>query len=417
MEIADINLLDLDRFTALEHHEMFATLRRDAPVFWHEEPDGPGFWNITRHADLVEVNREPELFSSEVGGISIFDPDPADDGMDMRGMQMLYTDPPKHTRYRRLVNKGFTPRMIGLIERYLEHRAVVIIDNVIELGSCDFVEDIAAELPLQAIAEIMGVPQEDRRLLFQWSNALIGIDDPEYGNEEGDHSDALTAAVELYGYVNQLAKDRASDPRDDIVTKLINAEIDGDRLSEMEFDMFMLLLTVAGNETTRNATSGGMYALLTHPDQWEALKADPDGLLETAVDEILRWSTPVLHFRRTATADTTVGGTRIRAGDKVVMWHISANRDETVFDDPFRFDVTRSPNDHISFGGGGAHYCLGANLARTELRLIFDEIIRRMPDMELAGEPSRLRSNFLAGIKHLPVTYPPGERVAPASVA
>lgn len=408
MQLSDIDLLDADRFVRQEHHEMFAVLRREAPVFWHDDHEGGGFWNVVKHADLREVNRNAELFSSERGGISIFDTSEDEEtGMDLRGLNMIYTDPPKHTRYRRLVSKGFTPRMIGLLEQYLEYRGRLIVDNVIERGSCDFVEDLASELPLQAIAEIMGVPQEDRHLIFKWSNDMIGMDDPEY---EGDPS---AAAMELYSYSHQLAAERAIDPQDDIITKLINAEIEGDRLTELEIDMFMLLLSVAGSETTRNATSHGMLALMDHPDQLELLMADLDGRLDTAIDEIIRWASPVLHFRRTATADCELGGHQIRENDKVVMWHVSANRDEDVFDDPFTFDVLRDPNDHVAFGGGGAHYCLGANLARAELRIIFREILTRIPDMTLAGEPKRLRSNFIGGIKHLPVTFTPGARVEP----
>jgi cholest-4-en-3-one 26-monooxygenase len=411
MELADIDLLDLDRFVRQEHHEMFKVLRAEAPVFWHPEPDGPGFWNVVTHADLVAVNRDTQLFSSEVGGISIPDIGQRGDvgsGVDPRGLMMLYMDPPKHTRYRLLVNKGFTPRMINLIEQYLRHRSVLIVDEVIERGECDFVVDLAAELPLQAIAEIMGVPQEDRSLLFDWSNRMIGIDDPEYAGDDG-----AAASMELFAYVDQLAKERAVDPRDDIVTKLINAEVEGDKLSEIEFDMFMMLLTVAGNETTRNATAHGMYALLTHPDQLAWLREDIDARLPTAVDEILRWATPVLHFRRTATADTRIGDQDVAAGDKVVMWHISANRDEAVFTDPFTFDLGRAPNEHVAFGGGGAHYCLGANLARMELNLIFREILTRIENPALAGPPERLRSNFIGGIKHLPITFRPGSRVDP----
>jgi cholest-4-en-3-one 26-monooxygenase len=408
-----IDLLDMDRFVRGEHHEMFRRLRAEDPVYWHDEPKGPGFWSVTKHADLVAVNRDATLFSSEVGGISIFDygdREGTSGGLDPRGLMMLYTDPPKHTRYRLLVNKGFTPRMIGLLEQYLTHRATLIVDNVIERGECDFVEDLSAELPLQAIADIMGVPQEDRRLLFEWSNKMIGVDDPEYQTEDNG-----TAAMELYAYVNALAKARQSDPRDDIVTKLINAEIDGDKLSEVEFDMFMLLLTVAGNETTRNTTSWGMHALLNNPDQLAYLQEDVDGRLDTAIEEILRWASPVLHFRRTATADTQIGDKAIKAGDKVVIWHISANRDEDVFADPFRFDVSRDPNDHIAFGGGGPHFCLGANLARMELRLIFREIVTRIPDMKIAGDVSFLRSNFIGGVKHMPVTFTPGKRVEPVA--
>jgi cholest-4-en-3-one 26-monooxygenase len=416
VSLDDINLLDLDRFQRLEHHEMFKRLREEAPIYWHDHPAAKGFWNVVQHADLVTVNRNATVFSSEIGGISIPDPNEYEQGgsgLDPRGLMMLYTDPPKHTRYRTLVGKGFTPRMIGLLEQYLLHRAVLIVDNIIETGSCDFVTDLAAELPLQAIAEIMGVPQEERKMLFDWSNRMIGLDDPEYA---GDPSDGANASAELYMYVNELAKQRKTDPRDDIVTKLINAEIDGDTLSELEFDMFMLLLTVAGNETTRNTTSWGMWALMQNPEQYQALVDDPDGKLDRAIEEILRWATPVYHFRRTAAEDTEIHGQAIAAGDKVVMWHTSANRDDTVFDDPFRFDIDRWPNKHIAFGGGGAHYCLGANLARMELKLIFREILERIPDMRLAGDVEMLRSNFIGGVKHMPVTYSPGVKKNPGPI-
>ena len=414
MSIPGVDLLDLDRFQRLEHHEMFRKLRNEAPVYWTDHPTAQGFWSISRHKDLVAVNRDTATYSSETGGVSILTPDEMGGeagGTDPRGLMMLYMDPPKHTRYRLLVNKGFTPRMIGLIEQFLKHRAVLIVDNIIERGSCDFVDDLAAELPLQAIAEIMGVPQEERRMLFDWSNRMIGIDDPEFADEDG-----AAASMELFMYSNSLAKKRREDPRDDIVTKLINAEVDGDRLSELEFDMFMMLLTVAGNETTRNTTAWGMWALMQNPEQYAALRGDIDGKLDHAIEEILRWATPVYHFRRTSTADTQIAGQEIKKDDKVVIWHTSADRDETVFDDPYSFNIERWPNEHIAFGGGGAHFCMGANLARMELKLIFREILERIPDMKLTAEPSMLRSNFIGGVKHMPVTYSVGARKNPDPV-
>ena len=407
MKLSDIDLLDPDRFMRMEHHEMFEVLRTEDPVHWTEEENG-GFWSITKHADLTTINRDAEGFSSEDGGINIAEMDSSGPEFDMRGQIMIMTDPPKHTRYRLLVNKGFTPRMIGLIEQHLRYRAELIVDSVIESGSCDFVTELAAELPLQAIAEIMGVPQDERYLLFDWSNRLVGADDPEYQAREGVN-EGTTAAAELYVYASELREKRREDPRDDVVTKLINGEVDGNRLTEAEFDLFILLLAVAGNETTRNATAHGMHALMTHPDEYAKLVANPD-LIDSAVEEILRWATPVLYFRRQARVEAEFRGRQIKPGDKVVMWHISANRDEEVFDDPFRFDIERSPNDHISFGGGGAHFCLGANLARAELRIIFDELIRRIPDMRMTGEPERLRSNFIGGIKHMPVEFSTGKR-------
>jgi cholest-4-en-3-one 26-monooxygenase len=411
MTTRTIDLLDLDRFQRLEHHEMFSRLRAEDPVSWHEEPDGAGFWNVVRHEDVLTVSRDSELYSSERGGVSIMDPE-GQGGFDTRGLMMLYTDPPKHTRYRLLVNKGFTPRMIGLLEQYLRHRSQLIVDNVIERGSCDFVVDLASELPLQAIAEIMGVPQEDRRLLFEWSNAMIGAEDPEF-QRDGENV-AQEASAALYAYANELAKERRRDPRDDIVTKLINAEVEGEKLSELEFDMFMLLLSVAGNETTRNATAWGMWALMQHPEQYAALRDDPDERMKPAIEEILRWASPVYHFRRTTTRTTELGGREFAEGDKVVMWYISANRDEAVFDDPFRFDISRDAEEQVAFGGGGHHFCLGANLARMELQLIFREILERIPDMHTAEQPQVLRSNFIGGVKHMPVEFTPGARRAPA---
>jgi cholest-4-en-3-one 26-monooxygenase len=404
----DLDLLDLDMFQRGEQDEVFARLRREAPVSWQDHPHGRGFWNVVQHGDVVTVNRDAALFSSEVGSISLLDPDERANGVgaDTRGAMMIATDPPRHTRYRRLVNSGFTPRTMKAIEQSLAARTTNIIDLIIEKGSCDFVTNVAAELPLQAIADIMGVPQDDRGRLFDWSNRMVGLDDPEYASADG-----TVASVEMYAYVNDLARQRRADPRDDIVTMLVNAKIDGDSLSEVEFDMFMLLLTLAGNETTRNSTSWGMWALIENPEQYARLRDQPD-LIDSAVEEILRWASPVLHFRRTATADTELHGQRIARGDKVVMWHVSANRDEQVFTEPFRFDITRTPNNHVAFGGGGPHHCLGAYLARMQLRLMIGEVVARIPDMQLAARPELLRSNVLRGVKHMPVEFTPGARAS-----
>ncbi len=411
MPIDDRLLTNPDVYQRNEHHALFTQLRAEDPVHWTEEDDGPGFWSITKHADLRLLNRDAEGFSSEAQGVYLMEPDSFPDGYDIRGKIMLLTDPPKHTRYRLLVNKGFTPRMIGMIEQHLQYRAELIVDSVIEDGSCEFVTDLAAELPLQAIAEIMGVPEQDRHLLFDWSNRMVGADDPEYQSDDSDTPDR--AVAELYVYAAGLGEARRADPRDDVITKLINAEIDGDKLTHEEFELFCLLLAVAGNETTRNATAHGILALIDHPEQLSKLAGDPDRYIDGAVEEILRWSSPVMHFRRTAMRDVELRGKVIREGDKVVLWHISANRDEEVFEDPFRFDIDRDPNDHIAFGGGGAHYCLGTNLARMELRLIFREVATRMFDLRLDGEVERLRSNFIGGIKHIPVAFSAGERKHP----
>jgi cholest-4-en-3-one 26-monooxygenase len=300
--------------------------------------------------------------------------------------------------------------MVKQLDDAMRDRATRIVDAICEKGECDFVSDVAAELPLQVISDILGVPQEDRFRVFDWSNRMIGADDPEYAQSEDN---PLEAAMELYAYAHNLAAERKQNAQDDIVSILLNAEVEGHTLTETEFDMFFLLLSVAGNETTRNALAHGMLALIEHPDQRQKL-VDDLSLMPSAVEEILRWGTPVMCFRRTATQDTEVNGNHIKAGDKVVIWYISANRDETVFDDPYAFDITRSPNPHISFGGGGPHFCLGANLARMEMNVMFEELFRRLPDIELNGPVERLKSHFINGIKHLPVKFTPAARVHPA---
>ncbi len=403
MDTSTVNLCDRDTYVGGVPHDIFEMLRREAPVFWHPEDDGKGFWALTRYADVVTVNRDNVLFSSARGSALIGDL--AREQLEQQRLMMLNMDPPMHTRYRLLVNKGFTPRTIGKLEERTRDYARGIIDRVAEQGECDFVTDVAAELPLQVIAEIMGVPQEDRHKVFEWSNRMIGADDPEY---RGTPEEAFSASMELYAFANQLAAEKRANPSDDIISVLLQAEVDGERLTETEFDLFFLLLAVAGNETTRNLISHGMLALIEHPDERARLLADPS-LLPSTVEEMLRWGTPVMHFRRTATRDIEIAGQPIAEGDKVVIWYISANRDETVFADPYRFDITRSPNEHVAFGGGGPHFCLGANLARLEIRIIFDEVMRRLPDMELAGPVQRLRSNFINGIKHMPVRFTPSK--------
>ncbi|TML88517.1 MAG: cytochrome P450 [Actinobacteria bacterium] len=404
MDLKDVDLLDRDNYVDGVPHEMYEVLRREAPVHWHLDPDGPGFWALTRYDDVVLVNRDNELFSSARGSALIIEQD--EESLSQQRLMMLNMDPPMHTRYRLLVNKGFTPRMVGQLEERARAYVNAMIDNVSEQGECDFVTDIAAELPLQVIAEVMGVPQEDRHLVFDWSNRMIGADDPEY---QGSPEAAFEASAELYAYANQLAAKKRANPDDDIISVLLQAEIDGDRLTELEFDLFFLLLAVAGNETTRNLIAHGQLALMDHPDQRARLIADPS-LIPHAVDEMLRWGTPVMHFRRTAQRDTEIRGQRIAEGDKVVIFYISANRDEDVFDDPYRFDIGRTPNEHVAFGGGGPHFCLGANLARLEIRVMFEELIRRLPDMQPSGPVQRLRSNFINGIKHMPVQFTKARR-------
>lgn len=399
--LARIDILNPDIYTQGIPHETFRLLRREAPVFWHPEPEGPGFWAITRYDDVVTVSMDPATFSSGRRGALIDDP-PADALPVMRSL-LINQDPPRHTKYRRLVSKGFTPAMVRRLEPHIRELAGRIIDRVAPLGRCDFVTDVAAELPLQVIVELMGVPVEDRHKVFDWSNRMLGNADPEYA---GSIEEARRASLELYAYANELASRRKRDPKDDLVSVLMRADVDGEALSQAEFDAFFMLLAVAGNETTRNAIAGGMLALIEHPEQRSRLLAAPD-LLPTAVEEMLRWVSPVIHFRRTATRDVTLRGQRIHEGDKVVIYYASANRDEDYFPDGDRFDVGRIPNEHVAFGPGGPHFCLGANLARLEMRIIFEELLRRLPDMELAGPVQRLRSNFINGIKHMPVQYTP----------
>jgi cholest-4-en-3-one 26-monooxygenase len=409
VHLSDIDLTDMDRFQDAFPHEWFTFLRREAPVWFHP-PNGTegnerGFWVVTKYEDLIQVSRDWQSYSSEkapgseTGGIMIPDTGP-ESGV---GTMMLMMDPPQHTRYRKLVSSAFTPRVIRLFEETIRRRSREIVDRVIDRGECDFVTDIAAELPLQAIAEILGVPQEDRGRLFEWSNKLVGSTDPEYLVSPDE---AMNVSIEMFTYANALGQEKRIAPTDDIVSAIANAQVEGEQLSETEFDMFFMLLTVAGNETTRNAITHGMMAFFDFPDEWERLCANSD-LFDSAAEEIVRWASPVIYFRRSVTHDTELRGHEIKAGDKMTIWYPSANRDEDVFDRPFDFDIGRNPNPHIGFGGRGPHICLGANLARVEIKAIFDELTRRMPDIAAAGSPARLRSNFIHGIKHLPVKWSP----------
>ncbi len=403
MALSDIDLCNPDSFVNGVPFDWFARLRAEAPVFWHPDPDGhaDGFWAVTSYEGCINVNRDYEHFSS-AAKTSLFN-DFDDELIEQQRMMMVNMDPPMHTRYRRLVNKGFTPRMIRDLEARVVESTDAILDAVCEQGSADFVETVSAELPLQVIAELMGVPHEDRHLVFDWSNRMIGSNDPEF--QDGAEAGAM-AAMELYAYADQLCQQKKLDPHGDLLSVLTHADIEGDALSQLELDMFFLLLAVAGNETTRNLISGAMVAFFDNPDQWARLQADRS-LLPSAIEEMLRYVSPVMHFRRQAAQDTVLHGQEIAAGDKVVFWHISANRDETAFTDPDRFDIGRTPNAHMAFGGGGPHFCLGANLARMEIKVMFERLLDRMPDIRLDGDVQRLRSNFINGIKHLPVAFTP----------
>ena len=381
----------------------FAELRRTAPLWWNAQPPGltgfddGGFWVASRHAEVKEVSVNSDVFSTwENGSIIRFGPETTRQDVELQRFILINTDPPQHSALRRIVSRGFTPRAVNGLREALTERAERIVRTALSEGTGDFVTDVACELPLQAIAELLGVDQEDRRKIFDWSNQMIGYDDPEY------EVDPKAASLELLGYAMAMAEERKKTPMDDITTRLVQADVDGRGLSSDEFGFFVLLLAVAGNETTRNAITHGMIALLENPEQWERYKADRP---VTAADEIVRWATPVTVFQRTAKQDIELGGQLVRAGQRVGLFYGSANFDEDVFDQAHRFDITRNPNPHLGFGGNGAHFCLGASLARLEIDLIFNAIADHLPDIQLAGPPSRLRSSWLNGIKHLPVHY------------
>jgi cholest-4-en-3-one 26-monooxygenase len=401
-QLSDIDLYSLDQYERELPLEQLKRLRNEAPVFRHDDPEQPeGYWALTRHADVEFVSRNADVFSSyeKSALISEF----PTEQLDQLRLLMLNQDPPQHTRTRSLVNRGFTPRMIGQLEQRIYNVCCEIIDNAVRQGEGDFVTLCAAELPLILIADLMGVPLEDRHKVFDWSNRMVGANDPEYGVTP---EEAQSASIEMFMYANELAEKKRLEPKDDIVTKLLQPDEGGDVLSELEFDSFFMLLAVAGNETTRNAITGGMYALIKNPEQWEQLKND-HALLPTAADEIVRYVSPVMHFRRQATRDVEVGGVTIKKGDKVVIYYTSANRDESVFDNPDTFDITRDPNPHLGFGGGGPHFCLGRHLAKLEIEQLFKALIERVDRVELVSEPRRLRSNFINGIKEMQVRFIP----------
>jgi cholest-4-en-3-one 26-monooxygenase len=381
-----------------------AELRRAAPVWWNEQPldqggfgDG-GYWVVSKHRDIRDVSLRTDVFSSATKSIvPRYRDDLAEGQIEAGRTSMIMMDDPEHSRLRKIVSRAFTPRAVERLRADLGERARRITTQAAAEGSGDFVRQVACELPLQAIAGLLGVPLEDYDKLFDWTNNMIGSDDPEFAD-----NDALTSAGELMWYAMQLAARKREDPRDDIVTALVEADADGQALSEAEFGMFVVTLAVAGNETTRNSITQGMMAFTENPDQWELFKAQRP---KTAPDEIIRWATPITAFQRTALQDTQLGGARIGKGQRVVLFYRSANFDEEVFEEPHSFDIMRSPNPHLGFGGTGAHYCIGANLARMTIDLMFNAIADQLPDLTAVGDPERLRSSFINGIKHWPVDY------------
>ncbi|HWP65810.1 MAG TPA: cytochrome P450 [Candidatus Limnocylindria bacterium] len=397
-----------------ERDTAFATLRAHPSLVFHREyeipgfPKGPGYWSLVRHEHVTLASRRPDLFCSGQGTQIPDQPQIFNEAFG----SMINMDDPRHARLRRIVSGSFTPRMLKRVERQVQEAAGAVIDAVAERGACDFVTDIAAALPLRIICDMMGIPESQYGFVFDRTNVILGAGDPEYVSDPAAVAGALlTAGAELTQLVQELGRLRCERPTDDLTSALVNSQVDGDSLSESDLGSFFVLLVVAGNETTRNAISHGMKALCDFPAERARWMADFEGLAPTAVEEIVRWATPVMHFRRTATRDTEIGGQPIRAGDKVVLWYTSANRDEAVFDDPYRFDVGRTPNDHVGFGAPGPHFCLGANLARREITVMFRELFQRLPDLQITGEPARLLSGFINGIKHMPCEFTP---VAPA---
>ncbi|MGH3837381.1 MAG: cytochrome P450 [Pseudonocardiaceae bacterium] len=380
-----------------------AELRRTAPIWWNCLPrrragfDDDGYWVVTKHADVKEVSGNSEVFSNwQNTAVIRFQEDMEREQIELLRCILLNMDPPRHTQLRGIVSRGFTPRTINSLRDALKDRAQSIVTSALARGTGDFVAEVACELPLQAIAELLGVPPADRRKIFDWSNEMIAYEDPEHRIQPE------MAAAEILGYAMNLAEERKRCPMGDIVTKLVHADIDGEGLSTDEFGFFVILLAVAGNETTRHAITHGMMAFLDHPDQWELFKAERPA---TAADEIVRWATPVVAFQRTALTDTHLSSVEIKAGQRVGLFYSSANFDENVFDHPERFDITRNPNPHLGFGGSGVHYCLGANLARLEIDLIFNAIADHMPSIQKLDEPKRLRSGWINGIKEFQVRY------------
>jgi cytochrome P450 len=406
--VDSINISDPEFWKGSRQHResVFATLRREAPVKFFPEiplanfPVGPGYWALTKHDDIWHVSRNPELFCSGKGS------NIADLTVELNEFfgSMISMDDPKHVRLRTIVSKGFTPKEITRVEEYVKNKAKTIVDKVLEKygnnEEFDFVDNIAAPFPLQIICEMMGIPESDERQILEWTNVILGAGDPDFG---GTIENLLNVALEMFAYAQALGEARLANPTNDLTSVMMHAIVDGERMSSQEFGSFFILLAVAGNETTRNAISHGMLQLTEHPDQKAAWYADFDAKAKGAVEEIVRWASPVIHFRRTATRDTEVRGVKIKAGEKVVMWYNSGNRDEEIYENPHQFNIARTlAPAQVGFGAGGPHFCLGANLARREIAVMFDEIRRRLPNLVITGEPAYLQSNFINGIKRMP---------------
>ena len=400
------DLKDPDLYMREEHHEVFRKLRAEEPVYWNPEADAAGFWAITRYDDIEAISKNPKLFSSakEKGGHRIFNENEID-GNDTDA-SMISMDPPEHAGYRRMVTPGFVPRRISNMEERIRARVTRLLDRLPKTGEAEFISAVAAALPIEVLAELFGVPESDGPKLFEWSNATVGEDDPELRVSDDYMKQCV---LEMAGYAAGLWQQRLENPGEDLISMLAHSKVGGEAMTFPTYIGTFILLVVAGNETTRNSISGGLLALSENPDERKKLLDDPS-LIPSAVQEIVRWVSPVLHMRRTATEDTEIRGQKIKKGDKVVMWYASANRDEEKWDDPFRFDVTRymkaDAATQLGFGAG-QHFCLGSRLAELQLKVLFEELLKRFPDIHVSGPVRRLRSNFIYGIKEMPVRYTP----------
>jgi cytochrome P450 len=414
MKLEDIDLSDIEFWAKpwAERSAAFATLRRENPIAYFPEPivepfpEGPGYFAITKMQDVLEISRRPEIFCSGQGAVSILDM-PAE--MNEFYGSLISMDDPRHARLRKIVSGTFTPRMLANVLEDVEKTARTVVDGIVDKGQVDFVSEVSMPFPLLVILDMMGIPHSEFDTVLAQSNIILSGGDPEFIPEGVDPISAfLEAGATLAGLLNELAVLRRTNPTDDLLSALVNTEVDGEQLSGDELASFFILLSVAGHETTRTALSHGITHLSQHPDQRALLLADMDKVMPTAVEEIVRYSSPVVWMRRTVTQDTVLSGHELHTGDKVIMYYGSANRDEAVFANPDVFDVTRDPNPHVGFGGPGPHFCLGAHLARREITLMLRELYTRLPDLELAGPPEQLRSNFINGVKRLPVSFTPG---------
>jgi len=386
-------------------HAEWTYLRKHHPVYYVEYPRTDPFWAITKAADIMEISKQPRLWLNGPR-LGIFPLDPGEDALPPEALplkHLLNMDPPQHGEYRAILSRYFTPRSVRALEPDVADITRKVLDDVMDRSECDFVTEISSKVPVAVIADMLGVPRPDWPRLFRWTNEIIGGGDPEFQRGENPTETFAQARMEMFQYFTDMVADRQKHPTNDVTSIVANAKIDGAPLPTLELLSYLLVLVVAGNETTRNATTGGLLALIENPEQFRRLKSDP-GIVKLAAEEIVRWTSPVIQFARTATQDSEVRGQKIRAGESVCLFYPSANRDEDVFDEPFKFDIGRNPNPHLAFGIG-EHFCLGSNLARLELEVIFRELAKRLEDAELAGPAERLRSSFVGGIKHMPIRY------------